>query len=177
MMAAATSAVAPSRIVAAVAMLQVQPNDHVLEIGCGNGAAAALVCEHLTNGKLTGIDRSETQIRLARERNHACVESGKATFQVVALEDATLEDAQFDVIFAINVNAFWLHHEQPLAAVKRFLKPSGAFFLFYEHPTAAKARDIARVLPDNLAQAGFVIEHESFERVYCLSSRLQRRKQ
>jgi cyclopropane fatty-acyl-phospholipid synthase-like methyltransferase len=177
MMAAATSAVAPSRIVAAVALLQVQPNDHVLEIGCGNGAAAALVCEHLTTGMLTGIDRSETQVRLARERNHACIESGKAAFHAMALEDATLDDAQFDVIFAINVNAFWLRHEQPLAAVKRLLRPSGSFHLFYEHPTAAKARDIPRVLRDNLTQAGFVIEQESFERVYGLSSRLQWRKQ
>jgi cyclopropane fatty-acyl-phospholipid synthase-like methyltransferase len=166
----------PQRIAAAVELLAVQPHDHVLEIGCGNGAAAALVCERVGDGRLDAIDRSETQIRLARKRNHACVKSGKATFQVMALESATLDDAQFDKIFAINVNAFWLRYEKPLAAVKRLLKPHGAFFIFYQQPTTAKMRDVSKVLHDNLANAGLVVTWESSDRVYCLESTLPKRR-
>lgn len=169
----ATQAPVPMRITAAVALLRVRPGDHVLEIGCGNGAAAALVCERLgDDGWLVGVDRSETQIQLARERNRGFIKSGKAAFQVMALEDATLDDARFDKIFAINVNAFWLRHERPLAVVRSLLKPGGAFFLFYEHPAVAKARDVSQTLRNNLASAGFLVKHESPDPVYCLESAL-----
>lgn len=168
----------PVRIAAAVDLLAVRSSDHVLEIGCGNGAAAALVCERLgDDGRLVGIDRSETQISLARQHNRACIEAGKVVFHVMALEDATPDNAPFDVIFAINVSAFWLRFEKPLAAVQRMLKPDGAFYLFYEHPAMAKAREVPPVLRANLTDAGFIIEHESSNAVYCLKSTLALAKQ
>ena len=34
----------PARIRWAVDFMDVQPNDHILEIGCGPGAAAELMC-------------------------------------------------------------------------------------------------------------------------------------
>ena len=163
----------PERIAAAVELLAVQPQDHVLEIGSGNGTAAALICERLDQGRIVAIDRSEKQVRLARERNSACVDAGKVTFHVMALETAMLGDAQFDKIFAINVNSFWLRYEEPLAAVKRLLKPHGTFFIFYQHPKTAKMRDVARVLRHNLMRMGFAIKHETATgQVYCLASTL-----
>ena len=163
----------PQRIAAAVELLAVQPRDHVLEIGCGNGTAAALVCERLGDGRLVAIDRSEKQISLASERNRAHLKSGKLTLHVTALESATLGDARFDKIFAINVNCFWLRYEKPLDAVKRLLKPHGAFFIFYQQPTTARMREVSLALRNNLVRAGFAIEHETaLEQVYCLASAL-----
>jgi cyclopropane fatty-acyl-phospholipid synthase-like methyltransferase len=162
------------RITAAIELLALQPDDQVLEIGCGNGVAAALVCERLEGGHLVSIDRSEKQIRLARERLRPHLQAGRASLQVMPLESARLGDAQFDKIFAINVNCFWLHYEQPLATVRRLLKPDGAFFMFYEHPTTAKQREVAPVLRANLAQSGFAIQREvTTGPVYCLMSSLQ----
>ena len=161
----------PKRVAAAVELLAPQPNDHVLEIGCGNGAAAALVCERLYGGSLVAIDRSEKQIGLARERLRPYLQAGRASLQVGALESAPLEDAQFDKIFAINVNCFWLRYEQPLAVIRRILKPNGAFFIFYEHPTTAKMIEVAPVLRTNLVQSGFAIRQETMSGpVYCLAS-------
>ncbi|MCK6629158.1 MAG: class I SAM-dependent methyltransferase [Anaerolineae bacterium] len=164
----------PQRIAAAVELLAVQPGDHLLEIGCGNGAAAGLVCERLGEGQLVAIDRSEKQIDLASARNRAHLESGKLILHALALESARLDEARFDKIFAINVNCFWLHSEEPLAAVKRLLKPEGTFFIFYQQPTPAKMREVASVLRANLAHAGFVIKNETeTEQVYCLASILR----
>lgn len=161
----------PERIAAAVDLLQVQPDDHVLEIGCGNGTAAALVCERLGDGQLVAIDRSETEIRRARERNGAHLASGRLTLHVMALEAATLPEASFDTIFAINVNCFWLRAEEPLAAVRRLLKPDGTFFVFYQHPTPARMREIAAVLRTNLMRAGLSIRGETMTGpVYALAS-------
>ena len=154
-----------------------QPHDHVLEIGCGNGTAAGLVCERLGDGRLVAIDRSETQIRLASERNRAHIKSGKLSLHVMDLESATLSDVHFDRVFAINVNCFWLCYERPLCVVKRSLKPHGTFFMFYQQPTTARMREVSAVLRNNLVRAGFAIKHETVTgQVYCLASTLPARE-
>jgi cyclopropane fatty-acyl-phospholipid synthase-like methyltransferase len=163
----------PERIAAAVEQLAVQPHEQILEIGCGNGVAAGLVCDKLDGERLVAIDRSETQIGLASRRNHAHVQSGTLMLHTMALESVTLDEAQFDKIFAINVNCFWLRYERPLAAVKRLLKPHGAFFIFYQAPTTAGMCDIASTLRANLHEAGFTITRETTTGpLYCLMSTL-----
>jgi ubiquinone/menaquinone biosynthesis C-methylase UbiE len=76
------------RLLWAVEALGVEPSDRVLEVGCGHGAAATLVCERLVDGHLTAIDRSAKMIAPATKRNREHVEAGRAAFRTVAFEDA-----------------------------------------------------------------------------------------
>ena len=48
----------PPRMIWAVELMDPQPGDNVLEIGCGPGYGAELSCQRLTSGKLFAIDRS-----------------------------------------------------------------------------------------------------------------------
>jgi SAM-dependent methyltransferase len=50
------------RLKAIVDEMRIRPTDNVLEIGCGHGVAASLVCEHLRTGRLVAIDKSKTMI-------------------------------------------------------------------------------------------------------------------
>src|SRR5215218_86995 len=86
---------ASERFVWAVDTLEVRPADRLLEVGCGHGVAVSLVCERLTTGTITAIDRSPKMIEMATRRNREHVEAGRAVLEAVALEDADLGERRF----------------------------------------------------------------------------------
>src|SRR6187399_151116 len=116
---------ASERFVWAVDALEVRPSDRLLEIGCGHGVAVSLVCERLTTGSITALDRSPEMIKMATRRNRAHVDAGRAVLETVALEDAALGDRRFDKVFAFNVAPFWLQPEAALGAVREHLARDG----------------------------------------------------
>jgi ubiquinone/menaquinone biosynthesis C-methylase UbiE len=127
------------RLRSVVEQLNVRPDDRVLEIGCGHGVAATLVCERLEGGHLTAIDRSAKMIRAAARRNAAHVEAGRAEFLVATLEDLDLGERRFDKIFAVRVGLFHRAPERARALAERWLAPGGKLFVFYDRPSGAIA--------------------------------------
>ena len=138
---------APERVRWAVDLLAPEPNDRVLEVGCGPGYAVALVCMRLTRGTMTAIDRSAIQVARARERNRDCIDAGRARIESAALADLEPDRRRFDKIFAVNVNVFWTSPAGALADVRRLLTPRGTLHLVYEPPTAAALRELRESMP------------------------------
>ena len=123
-----------------VEQLDIQPDHRVLEIGCGHGVAATLVCERLDAGHLTAVDRSAKMIEAAKRRNAAYVEAGKARFLVATLEDLDLGERRFDRIFAVRVGLFHRDPERAQRIVARWLAPGGRSFAFFDPPVSSGAR-------------------------------------
>src|SRR5918999_3556914 len=119
------------RLRSIVEQLNIRPGDRVLEIGCGHGVAATLVCERLEGGHLTAIDRSAKMIEAAQRRNAAFVAAGKAEFLVATLEDLDLGDRRFDTIFAVRVGLFHREPDRARGLAERWLAPGGAVFSFF----------------------------------------------
>jgi ubiquinone/menaquinone biosynthesis C-methylase UbiE len=123
------------RLRSVVEQLAIDPNDRVLEIGCGHGVGATLVCERLgERGHLTAVDRSSKMIDDAARRNAAYVRAGKAEFLVATLEDLDLGDRRFDKIFAVRVGLFHREPERACNLVERWLVPGGRVFAFFDAP-------------------------------------------
>jgi ubiquinone/menaquinone biosynthesis C-methylase UbiE len=123
------------RLEAIVDQLDIRPDDRVLEIGCGHGVAATMVCERLHDGRLTAIDRSAKMIDAAARRNAAYVEAGKAEFLVASLENVDLGDRRFDVIFAVRVGLFHREPEEAHALAERWLARGGKVRAFFDPPS------------------------------------------
>jgi SAM-dependent methyltransferase len=128
----------------------------VLEVGCGHGVAVSLVCERLTTGRITAIDRSAKMIERATRRNHEHVVHGRAVFKTTPLEHADFNDEQFDKIFAFNVAPFWVQPRDAFAVARRHLAPDGAIHLFWDarHTPSRSGQDLADRLSERVRLAG-----------------------
>lgn len=135
----------------AAEMLEVAPADRVLEVGCGHGVTASLVCEKLGSGRLTAVDRSETMIEMATKRNRGHVDSGRAEFIAATLEEADLDGGRFDKVYAVNVAAFWRRPAETLGIVRGLLAPRGELFVFHQSPPGWNEREM-RAAADRTAQ-------------------------
>jgi ubiquinone/menaquinone biosynthesis C-methylase UbiE len=124
------------RLRAVVDRLDVGPADRVLEIGCGHGVAATLVCERLQSGRLTAVDRSARMIVAAARRNAEHVASGRAEFLVAELEALDLGERRFNLVFAVRVRLFHTEPERARSLVEPWLAPGGRLLTFYDTPGA-----------------------------------------
>lgn len=149
------------RLAWAVDTLALEPADRVWEIGCGHGVAVSLVCERLTSGRITAIDRSAKMIELAARRNREHIAGGRAVLKTAALEHADLGDERFDKVFAFNVAPFWLQPKEALGIVGRQLAPDGAVYIFWDarHMRRGGARELADRLSERIGLAEFSL-HE-----------------
>lgn len=125
------SRVVPDRIRAAVDVVAAGPDTRVLEVGCGPGAAAELICPLLTGaGRMLAVDRSEVAVRRTAERNAAHVTSGR--LEVRCGDLAGLDAPSVDVAFTVNVNLFWTRDPGPeLAVLRRALAQGGVLHVLY----------------------------------------------
>jgi ubiquinone/menaquinone biosynthesis C-methylase UbiE len=123
------------RLQRVVERLDVQPDDRVLEIGCGHGVAATMVCERLgEGGRLTAIDRSPKMIDAAARRNASYVDAGVAEFLVATLEELDLGERRFDKVFAVRVGLFHREPERAQALAERWLAPGGTVLAVFDEP-------------------------------------------
>jgi cyclopropane fatty-acyl-phospholipid synthase-like methyltransferase len=156
---------ASDRIAWAVEVLDVTPEDRILEVGCGHGVAVSLVCERLDGGRITALDRSPKMIEMARKRNRACGE--RARFVAARLEEADLGDETYDKVFAVHVSA--LHTPgKPLDVVREHLAPGGGLYLFSQAPGWKRRSDAERFgaeLRETLGRAGFEVEEVLVETI------------
>src|ERR671935_259642 len=125
------------RFVWALDTLELDPADRVLEVGCGHGVAVSLVCERLTSGRITAIDRSEKMIEMATRRNREHIAGGRAVLKTAALEKADFGDERFDKVFASD----------------------GAVYIFWDarHTQPGRARDLADRLSERIRLAEFSV--------------------
>ena len=146
----------PARIRWAVDFMDPQPSDHVLEIGCGPGAAAELICGRLETGKLFAIDRSESGVDRTKRRNADAIKAGRLTVRQIDLATLRVPVKRLHKVFAFNVNLFWVRDcADEIALLHERVVPGGAVHLFYEVARADQVPTIVKGASNALSQGGF----------------------
>ena len=147
----------PERYIWAADLLDVQPSDNILEIGCGYGHLVGLVCERLKTGRIIAIDRSDTMVQAALGRNRQYIDYGKAEILHQDLLGSELPPAAFDKVLLFNINAFWMDPVSELSEVKRMLRSDGEFFIFHQPPPGHEIDEFVDRFSSNLKKNEFEI--------------------
>ena len=106
-----------------IAKLGLRGDEDVLDIGCGDGRATALIAERLPQGSVLGVDKSASMIALAVEQFPPAAHP-HLTFRQMDASRLDLPRA-FDVAFS-SAALHWLDdHEAMLRGVRSCLRPGG----------------------------------------------------
>ncbi len=125
-----------------VELLNPQPGDRILDLGCGDGALTIKLQE--LGGEVVGVDASENLIQAAQALglNAYVMDGHKLEF-----------DRPFDAVFS-NAALHWMKQpEQVIAGVARSLKPGGRFV--GEFGGAGNVATIQQALMDGMRALGY----------------------
>jgi SAM-dependent methyltransferase len=143
----------------AVRLLDVQPTDRVIELGCGPGVAIAAIASRARRGLVVGVDHSQVMIRQARRRNRAAVRAGRVRLIQSPVESLSIGDGPFDAALAVNTVGMWPDAAARLCELARLLRPGGRIALVSQPrcpgATAATSAAAAGELAGLLTRAGF----------------------
>lgn len=143
----------------AVDLLDIQPTDRVLELGCGPGVAIAALARRATRGLVVGVDHSEIMIRQAHRRNAAAIRQGLVRLVHAPVDRLHVTDGPFDAALAVNNAGMWPDPAAQLRNIGRRLRPDGRIALVSQPrcpgATAATSAAAADELAAQLSDAGF----------------------
>ena len=110
-----------------ISLLNLQPNVHFLDIGCGTGWAVGQAANLVKgNGLFYGVDLSPKMIEKAKNNF-----SGKDNFRFLQAnsESIPLDDNFFDIIICTNSFHHYLHPDKALEEMHRLLKSGGKLYI------------------------------------------------
>lgn len=121
-----------------VEAMELRENDHLLEIGFGNGKFFSDLLSRGKGLKVSAVDFSKEMVAEAKERNRDLVSSGRLNIKLGSSESLPFPDATFDKVFCNMVIYFWDHPEAHLKEVHRVLKPGGKFYTGMRTPESMR---------------------------------------
>ena len=143
-----------------VDLLNIQPQDYVLEIGCGPGLALEGCLNRATEGMVVGLDHSQTMLDQACRRNRQAFKAGRLQLRLGGLGELSGWTDRYEKIFSINVVQFLDDLHAAYTVFYNHLKPGGTIATTYmprgKNPTRVKAWKKADDVKHYMEQTGFV---------------------
>ena len=119
----------PKSIIQAVIDMQIQPDDHILDLGCGTGYNSSLMASHISkSGSILGLDISE---EMALQFQTRFSEDNRITFENQRIDIPFKLDKKFNKVFIGFVIHGFPHHVRQTVIENAFdhLEPGGSFYI------------------------------------------------
>ena len=115
------------RIISALWQNQTPPSGiRVIELGCGPGFYSRKLAQRFPHIAVTGVDRSERQLRWARERTSSI---RNCSFERVNVLSLPCPDESFDALVASRIFTVLPEQQRAVAEMFRVLKTGGRGFI------------------------------------------------
>jgi ubiquinone/menaquinone biosynthesis C-methylase UbiE len=107
-----------------LARLAPKPGQRLLEVGCGNGAAAIQLASAF-GLEVVGVDVDPEQVAAATETAAAAAGAGGVRFMVADAARLPFADGEFDLVYTNKTTHYVPDWQQAVAEMGRVLKPGG----------------------------------------------------
>lgn len=116
----------------AIDLMDIQPTDYVLDIGCGGGMAVKLIAQITVEGFVAGVDYSNDMVQQARKRNAVSIQTGHVEIRQGNVTAISYDDEYFNKVVAVETFYFWPSPVANLREIRRVMKCGGLLALVME---------------------------------------------
>ncbi len=142
-----------------VEQLDCDPDDQILEIGCGPGLALAACLDAVPGGTVTGVDHSTAMIAQAGRRLAAPLRDGRLNLYEGGLDLLPRLGKHYDRIFSVNTAQFFPDLDMAFETLFAVTRPGGRVATTYmprhRNPSRADALAFAGRVTVAMVKAGF----------------------
>lgn len=123
--------------------LNLQSNDHVLEVGFGGGYLLGKMLPILTYGSLAGVDHSKAMVKFCEKRYRPFIQSGKLELQLASAEQLPYADNCFTKVCSVNSIFYWPDAQCAIGEFWRVLREAGLLILCFTSKESLATRNFS----------------------------------
>lgn len=109
-----------------LALMDLQPSDRVLDLGCGTGWASRRIAKIATSGEVIGLDVADEMLRRGQE---ASAEFKNLRFVWGSAESIPAPDNYFSKVLSVESFYYYADQGRALRELHRVMAPEGRLFI------------------------------------------------
>jgi ubiquinone/menaquinone biosynthesis C-methylase UbiE len=121
-----------------LAHIAIRPYDAVLDVGCGGGRTISKLAAAAPDGRISGIDYSETSVAASTRYNAPSIAAGRVDIRQASVSELPFPAETFDLVTAVETHFHWPDLSAGMREIFRVLKPGGTVLLVAEIYNGAK---------------------------------------
>ena len=159
----------------AIEQLRIQPYQHILEIGYGNGSTLNEAAKKLRIGFVAGVDESVNSYQQAYKKNKRFIEQELMQLHIGLLESLHYPAHYFHSIYSTNVYSSWKEPQYKFMQLGNLLKSGGKLITLFQPQsriTEKEAWNAAEKIQDEYMEEGLTDVRLSFREIHsaiCIS--------
>jgi ubiquinone/menaquinone biosynthesis C-methylase UbiE len=140
-----------------LALMDLQPNDRVLDLGCGTGWAARRMAKVVTAGEVVGLDVADEMLQRAKRASAGVT---NVRYFWGSAESIPVLDNHFSMVLSVESFYYYANQGKALDELHRVLAPGGKVFilinLYKDNPYSLRWVSELKVPVQALSEAEYI---------------------